>query len=188
MDSPWAPGDAHTLRHVHTGEVTVTLKQSGKYDAAWIVIKDGTAAGAKRLLCETFGHDPLSPSVEGFTLAELTAAFSESFQGVHNVQKVLGGRVVNKASKTKAGEGSLPKREEPDPGDVWADKPTKVLGVRGLIAESPSLKHLSDVIWRQYYDTIQGDADLMAFYMDRGKALKAAEKAAAEEGTQGSLV
>ena len=163
-------------------EISVTIKASKDFAASWTVYR-GSVDQIREAIVSYYGIDP--GYSEGVTLHELVVAANHIAQGTGSVAAVLGGTPISvtesltgeptgdaawaEAEKDKAPYGGSPA------ADVTpVDPNAELIGQLQSATSVESLKKL----WVDNQAAFS-DKDVKAAYSKRGKALKAAEKAAA---------
>ena len=164
-------------------EISVTIKASKDFAASWTVYR-GSVDQIREAIVSYYGIDP--GYSEGVTLHELVVAANHIAQGTGAVAAVLGGTPISatealtgeptgKAAWAEAEkETALPYGGSPTADATPANPNADLIGLLEGAATTGDLKAL----WATHQAAFS-DKDVKATYSKRGKALKAAEKAAA---------
>lgn len=145
-ESPW--GDA---------EVSVTLKQHGKFEAPWIVVRGASTEAVKAELEKATGL-----SGEGLTLHELVYNAAYSFQKISTVATGLDGVVIPENSPPAAqNAAAAPEPAEEENVAPVAPAPSPEPDLAAVVAGLTSKKELTDVYLKNKA-AFDGDEALMA--------------------------
>lgn len=158
------------------GEVVVTIKQHGGYDATWFVFR-GTAESVREQIIAFFGID--SASVTDLSLHGLVTNATQIAHGVSTVAEKLGGVVVPEdAAEPSEGPSSASE------GDAWAnvsDSPAKNEPEKAevdpnawILTQIEDVTNVADLqkLWAENQTIFVGP--VMDAYKVKGKALTAA--------------
>lgn len=162
--------------------IGVTLKGDKGYEAPWITFT-GSPSSVKADLIEVFGFDETSNAAE-LDLHDLVIEAAKAFNAQYATSTTLGGKPVGGGRRT-GGRGSespaasQPASEPASTGDAWdataSEAPSEPEAPAGpdipaLIAACASVAELRN-LWADHLDAIKGDAELLAAWKARGKAL-----------------
>jgi len=166
-----------------TGAISVTVKYGKGYDESWAVFR-GNVWQIRADLIAYFGINVEYAS--GLTLHELVVAATHVAHGTGNVAAVLGGTPIS-VTEALTGEptgvaawaevekdGKAPYGGSPAADVTPVDPNAELIGQLQTATSTEGLKKL----WAANQAAF-GDKDVKAAYSKQGKALKAAEKAAA---------
>lgn len=150
-----------------SSEVTVTIKSGKGYDDSWFVFR-GKAASVKEQLIEFFSLD--RASVESLSPYEVAVNARSVAQGLAAVAVTLGGTVTH-SEATKPSTPATGASTATDDG--WGEdttSPTDLILVK--IEAAASVDELK-ALWADN-QSVFADAEVMAIWKAKGKALKAA--------------
>lgn len=159
-DSPWDAG----FRNDHS--LTVTIKYGKGYEESWVVFKGASTEAVREQVIAYFGLD--SASVAELTMSDLVVNVTNLAHGKGNAAAVLGATVI-KTEKTKPAE----KKADDDP---WADdEGGEAEGPKPILAQVEACQSVAELkkLWAENQSEF-ADADVMAAWKARGKALSAA--------------
>ena len=168
--------------------MTVTIKYGKGYDESWAVFR-GNVWQIRADLIAYFGID--IDYASGLTLHELVIAATHVAHGTGNVAAVLGATpisVTESLTGEPTGKAAWDKVEGKDTALPYGGSPTgdaddaaaEVAANAALIGQLQSAASVDDLkkLWVDNQAAFS-DKDVKAAYSKQGKALKAAEKAAA---------
>lgn len=174
--------------------LSVTIKYDKGHDATWAVFR-GLPAEVREDIIGYFGLD--SASVSGLTLHELTVNATHVAHGVGAVATTLGGVAIGSSQAESAKiaarltGGVPPKGGDPNDGEAqanpWARNGDEPPAEEEKPAANPNahlytaIENAADVdalkrIWAEDQAAFANDAELLATWKAKGKALKAAAK------------
>lgn len=147
QESPWDEGDG----------ISVTLKQHGKFEAPWIVVKGRTAASVKKQI-----EDITGLSGEGLTLHEMVYNAACSFQKISTVATGLDAVVIPEDSPQTAQEPAAAPEPTPAPAAApAAEAPAEEPDHADVIGKMTAKSDITSYYLRNKA-AFDGDKDLMA--------------------------
>lgn len=150
MSEPWSGG-----------ETTATIKFGRGHEDPWLVFK-GTPERVKEQIVVAFGTDV--EEAEGLTLAELVVNVTKTAQGARTASAGLGGTVIKQGGWARAAqEEAAPAEPAVNPLFAKVEALTAIEGPGGL-----------KDLYARNADAFKADAELMAAWTAKGKALKEA--------------
>lgn len=160
--------------------ISVTIKYGKGYEETWAVFRGSNVDRIRAQICDYFGVD--RASVSELTVSELVVNVTNLAHGKGNAAALLGATVIPSSQAGKA--------ETAKPGeDVWSDDtapgefpaesapaepegPNPVIALMEATASIPELQK----VWAANQSAFK-DADVMAAYKAKGKALQSVSDA-----------
>lgn len=153
---PWNP---------EAGEVSVTLKHDGKYEAPWMVFR-GRPESVKADILAAFGWD--TEAGEGKSLYEIALQADRQAKAEYAVQSQAGGRVISKERKRSSTSANV------DTDAASSEQQTSDTSEAGnpLADQIAAINNVDDLkkLWAENQEAFQ-DGDLMDVWKARGKEL-----------------